>query len=149
MTNELTNEQKLEAETLSLNGQIQGYDNVIRKLEFKIDRVSELIQPLIDFELRACPICGVNYLVTHEFIYDKKESQDTFYCPNGHPRYFPRVTKEEKLQKELSQVNQDYEECRVNLQSQILEREDKIVELTKSRSSLKGQVTKLKKKIEN
>ena len=62
-------------------------------------------QAKIDYwdELRVleCGKCGIAFAVPPEWLKARKGDHSTFYCPNGHPRYFPGESDAEKLQRRL------------------------------------------------
>lgn len=62
----------------------------------------------VTIETRNCPTCGVTYGTPNGFITERRESNETFYCPNGHGRHFPPGGSEaEKLQAELERTKKD------------------------------------------
>jgi hypothetical protein len=96
-------------------------------------------------EIRDCPECGVTYGLGLNFIESRKEDEGTWYCPNGHPRYYPKQSTEHKLREELAeqkrrtQAERDYASR---------ERERRLV-AERQRAAAKGQVTKIKNRIAN
>lgn len=58
------------------------------------------IKQEVALELRECPSCGVMYGRTETFTEERQKTHETFYCPNGHSRYFPSKTREEILSQE-------------------------------------------------
>lgn len=55
----------------------------------------------VTLELRICPVCGISYGVPQWWIDDKKNSHQTFYCPNGHARYYPGKSELETAREQL------------------------------------------------
>lgn len=43
-----------------------------------------------------CGKCGVAFGMTEDFIRERKRDKRTWYCPNGHPRYYPGPTPEQE-----------------------------------------------------
>lgn len=76
---------------------------------------TKIIQQTIALELRECPTCGVTYGVTELFIAEHLKNHVTFYCPNGHARYFPSQSREEILAEENQHLKQKVRE--INQQS--------------------------------
>lgn len=62
---------------------------------------------IVTFKARTCSECGVQFAITEEFENKLRESHQTFYCPNGHSRYFPQDNEAEKLRKELKRKEQE------------------------------------------
>ena len=91
-----------------------------------------------------CGSCGVPFAMSNDFITAKKEDHETWYCPRGCPRYYPSDTEEEKLKRKLREkqerLNQEIRCC--------ISAREEANHLARSRSALKGQITKLKKKIQ-
>lgn len=52
-----------------------------------------------------CP-CGVRYALTKEFITNRRQDHKTFYCPNGCATHYPQKSDKEKLQDEISKLEQ-------------------------------------------
>jgi hypothetical protein len=46
-----------------------------------------------------CGECGVTFGLTSGFVKERKRSHQTFYCPNGHARYWPDETEEERYKR--------------------------------------------------
>lgn len=54
-------------------------------------------------EAITCSKCGVTFSLPSTFVAGLRNSHDTFYCPNGHPQYFPGETEAERLRKQLEE----------------------------------------------
>jgi len=87
---------------------------------------------------RVCSECGITYGIPETFIEELQRSHKTFYCPNGHSRYFPDESDLEKerrlkgyLEKRLKYEELDHQFTRNSLRS------------------TKGAHTKTKKRIHN
>lgn len=98
------------------------------------------------FEFITCTgdRCGITFAVEDGFVQARRSDRQTFYCPNGHPRWYPGQTPEQtiaKLKAELTHArDQNAAETR-SLRTRVeSERRTKI--------AYKGQATKLRKKIE-
>lgn len=53
----------------------------------------------------TCGNCGVVFAITPDRQEQLRQSHDTFYCPNGHPRHYPGKTKTEKRIEALEAMN--------------------------------------------
>lgn len=49
-----------------------------------------------------CGECGVEFCMPDRLYEERKEDHQTFYCPNGHPRYFPGKSEKEKLREKVT-----------------------------------------------
>lgn len=89
--------------------------------------------------------CGIVFAAPQPWVEGRMEDHTTWYCPNGHARQFTGETEKEKLRKQLAtaQGNLNYYQQR----SQRLG--DEVRSLERSRSALKGQTTKLRKRAAN
>lgn len=60
----------------------------------------------VEYRLVAmdCGDCGVSFGLGSEFIKARRKDQRTFYCPNGHPRFYPepKVSEADRLREQLS-----------------------------------------------
>ena len=54
-----------------------------------------------EFEVITCRECGVTYALPKSFVSAREDDHKGFYCPNGDLRYYPQMSDEEKLQKQL------------------------------------------------
>ena len=59
--------------------------------------------------------CGVTVWYPVNFLKDKRETKDTFYCPNGHARSY-RTSELERLQKEMDQIRADRDDKQAKLE---------------------------------
>ena len=81
--------------------------------------------------------CGITWAAPEDWIAEKRKTHETFYCPNGCNRYFPEENKEEKLKRQLN----DVQDCCVRY-------ERKSEELGRSNIALKGHLTRKKKQLQ-
>lgn len=51
------------------------------------------------FDVIECCGCCLPFGVTNYFLKRRREDHQTFYCPAGHPNYYPSETDVEKLQR--------------------------------------------------
>lgn len=56
-------------------------------------------------ETFTCGACGVVFGMTSEFVNSRRNDHQNFYCPNGHPRYFPGENELEKTKRMLDNAN--------------------------------------------
>ena len=59
----------------------------------------------IDYEVVVCCVCGISFKIPQSRLSQMKRNHETFYCPNGHPQWFPGESREEILKKELEKAN--------------------------------------------
>lgn len=84
----------------------------------------------------VCCSCGLRFFVPEHWYNERVQKQDKFYCPNNHGQNFCGEKEEDRLKRRLTSAENDLEgKCRI------------IGHLERSRSTLRGQITKLKKKI--
>jgi len=88
-------------------------------------------------EICTCSECGIKYHVPGGWYRSRKDDHQTFWCPNGHGQCFKGKSDKEKLSNRL-----DAERRKVGLLS------DQLDTCSLSRRALKGQVTKLRKKLD-
>lgn len=55
----------------------------------------------ITLKSATCGKCGIVFGLEASHLTRLEESHDSFYCPNGHRRYYPGESATEKLQREL------------------------------------------------
>ncbi len=61
-----------------------------------------------DMEEIVFGCCGVPVWLPKNFVNDKRNTKDSFYCPNGHSRSFMESTAD-RLQRELNAAKKDVE----------------------------------------
>lgn len=95
-----------------------------------------------EFSVRICGECGTVYAVPQIFIDERQNDHKAFYCPNGHERYFPQKSDEEKLKDQLThcRADRDFWQNGHNME------QNKRQSVERSRNALKGVITKMKKK---
>ena len=93
-----------------------------------------------EFEVLTCS-CGATYALPKSFLSERRDDHETFYCPNGHRRHYPQMSDEEKLQQQLEhcQADRDFWEDGHNAAV------EKQMALKRSRGSLRGVITRMKK----
>lgn len=93
-----------------------------------------------EFEVLTCT-CGVTYALPKEFITNRKDDHETFYCPNGDRRYYPQKSDEEKLKEQLKHCRADRDFWQDGHDTAV----ERQAALKRSRSSLRGVITRMKK----
>jgi len=81
-----------------------------------------------EMEAFTCNGCNVVYAMPKALYENRRKDHEAFFCPNGCKRYYAGDTNEEWLKKQVALLSEDVR-C-----------------LERSRSSYKGQITKLKKR---
>ena len=51
----------------------------------------------VTIEPMTCGECGVPFGITADFIRERRRDHKTWYCPNGHHRWYPGKAPEEEL----------------------------------------------------
>ena len=60
--------------------------------------------------------CGMTFAVPSSWEDNRRSDKTTFYCPNGHPQWYPAETKVQKLRKQIKHIERENERCMLNLQ---------------------------------
>lgn len=84
-----------------------------------------------------CSVCGIVYGLPFHFIGNRQDDKQTFYCPNGHTQKYVQ-SEADRLRQQLQKEREatEWQRARAN-------------QLEKSLTAQKGQMTKLKKRINN
>jgi len=78
----------------------------------------------------VCSQCGISWGVPLEYQEERLEDHQIFYCPNGHAQHYPsRSTEMERLRRQLASYQRRYNASE------------------RSRSALKGRITRLRNKL--
>ncbi len=91
----------------------------------------------MESEVCTCSECGIEYRVPGNWYRSRRDDHASFWCPNGHEQHFSGKSDKEKLSSRL-----DAERRRIGLLS------DQLNTCSLSRRALKGQVTKLRNKLD-
>ena len=54
-----------------------------------------------------CPVCGIEFAVSKDWVGQRERDHQSFFCPNGHGQYFPGETEDEKLRKENKRLREE------------------------------------------
>lgn len=84
----------------------------------------------------CCSECGIRYAVPEPWRKSRIEDKATFYCPNGHTQKYGYDWEADRLRRELDRAKQNAAYLNDRIKQ---EQNEKIV--------LKGQITKLKKRV--
>ena len=59
----------------------------------------------VSFETITCSVagCGVTFALSRAFVEARQHDHVTWYCPHGHPRYYPAESDVERLGHKLAQ----------------------------------------------
>ena len=97
------------------------------------------------YEVITCCVCGQSFAVDVGFYDVLRRDGTTFYCPVGHPQAFDDSTAEQlrRTRATLEQTRDDLARQRKRTAAEIARRE----EVERSRAALKGNVTKLRKRL--
>ncbi len=95
----------------------------------------------------GCCVCGVPIILEEEFHRGRRETHDTFYCPNGHAQRFPQKTEAELLKAQLAEKEKHLQNAqkRTEWAEQDAKRaRERAEKLDRSRAAYKGQLTRVK-----
>ena len=91
----------------------------------------------IEMDTHICGECGVVYATTKAFTNERRGDHKTFFCPNGHRRYYPQESKTERLERQLKSERQ----CCISAR-------EEANRLEKQLYGMKGFARKMQKKAE-
>ncbi len=92
------------------------------------------------YELVDCPNCGMSFAITEEFENRRRDDGHSFYCPHGHSMSYGDTT-----QKQLQREREKSARLTARLDQVKADRDA----AERSRSALKGQVTKIRNRVAN
>jgi len=87
--------------------------------------------------------CGVNFALDDEFIAARRKDRQSFYCPNGHSRWYPGKTEEQKLREQLEEEQRRVVRLRASEERARAEADHQ----RSVANGYKGAATKMKKRI--
>lgn len=97
----------------------------------------------ITLSLRYCSECHIHFGITEGMLETLRNTHETFYCPNGHSRFFPGKSNEEKLRGQISELHGELGDMQESLSASEYEHGKTIRSLRATR----GHVTRTKNKI--
>ncbi len=86
--------------------------------------------------LMHCANCGVPFAVTTDLEQRRRNDHADFWCPNGHTNVFKGETDAERLARQLKYAQGSRDDYR-----------DRLDRKTRQHNAAKGQITKLRNKI--
>lgn len=89
--------------------------------------------------------CGLQFALPDMFVARRREDQKTWYCPNGHSRWFPGKTEAQKQQERADRLQRTVEAREADLRFE----QRRLINERRSHAATKGQLTKTKKRIGN
>ncbi len=103
---------------------------------------------VIEMETIVCYKCAIPFAVPSNYKRYLKESQDNFYCPNGHQQAYAKSTSQ-ILKEKIARLESEKQEEKERLQRVIKFKESQVVQKTKETIALKSKHTKFKNRIAN
>lgn len=92
-----------------------------------------------------CGECGVPFALNDEFIRERRNDHKTWYCPNGHSRYYPEKNETEQAKAQVARLQRQLANRDEDLRAE--RAAHKVTE--RRRAAAKGQLTKTKKRVAN
>lgn len=89
--------------------------------------------------------CGIVFAVPEIWVTARRKDHHTWYCPNGHQRYFPDKSDVERLQEQLATANGNLNYYR----EMYTEYHNQAKSLEKSLRAQKAASTRMKRRITN
>lgn len=105
--------------------------------------MSIAIETAVEIEVVSCGECGVAFGLPRAFREARVRDHKTFFCPNGHQRYYAGETETEKLRKALELEKRRTEFARNDASAA----HERAVGLERRVRALKGRITLTKKRI--
>jgi len=100
---------------------------------------------------RHCPTCFIHYAAPKALFDRKNETGEAWYCPNGHHIIY-KVSKLQQAKDEAAALRRERDRLKQNeayyIEQQEHDRRAKR-DLTKQGAALKGQLTKIRKRVGN
>lgn len=72
------------------------------------------LQTTVRLDLVCCSQCGIEFGLPVAYKQERREDHATWYCPNGHPQYFPAESEAEKLRKRVANLEDDARVARLD-----------------------------------
>lgn len=90
----------------------------------------------VEMETTECYRCGITFAMPKETMNNFKDNHKSFYCPFGHPQYFPAENRVEILKRQLTQE----QNCCISAR-------EESNRLERSNRALRGHLTRKKKAV--
>lgn len=110
-----------------------------------ITTTAETVETVVTIQAHECGACGVVFGMSETFITARRNDHQTWYCPNGHPRVFNSKSEAEKLTERLAREKG----WRESAEARNTALQDQLDATERSRSALKGHLTRARNKIAN
>ena len=94
-----------------------------------------------EFSVRTCGDCGTVFALLDGFVEELRKNHKVFYCPNGHGRHFPQMSREEELREKVEHCQSEITIWKDHAEYVEEERDT----ARRSRAAYKGMITKLSK----
>ena len=109
--------------------------------------IPEYVEIGIKLETLTCGHggCGIVFAVPSHWVTERRRDHGSWYCPNGHQRYFPAKSDIELLQEQLATANGNLSYYREGYQRRGRESE----QLERSLRAQKAVTTRIKRRITN
>lgn len=98
----------------------------------------------IELLTEECINCGMAFGVPANVIAQRRRDHQSFYCPAGHSQVYLDETREEALKRQLQEAEAKHTREMQTERNRRLRAEEDAMNLAKSNSAIRGQVTKLK-----
>lgn len=95
------------------------------------------------FETLTCGECGVVFAVLQNYVRGLRRSHATWYCPNGHSRWFPEKSDVEVLKEQLAEKDRFIENAKKRREWA----EEDAKRARRSASAYKGKLTHVKSRV--
>lgn len=89
--------------------------------------------------------CGVHFALNDDYIDARRKDRRTWYCPNGHGRWYPGKTEAQEERERAEEARAAAE----RLRRQLKRREEDLQAERRSHSATKGQLTKTRKRADH
>lgn len=93
----------------------------------------------------TCGACGVTFGLPTALLTTYRRTHQTWYCPNGHSRYYPGESDEEKLKKALKEEEARSKQAEYSLYL----RNQELAAANKTLATTRGQLTRVRKRVAN
>lgn len=102
----------------------------------------------VTMETIICYKCAIPFGVPSNYRQHLRNTGDTFYCPNGHSQVYskPRI---KSLEEQLKAKEKEFEDSKKWLWNIIDSKNETIGAISRQKSAIKGQLTKVKKRIQH
>jgi hypothetical protein len=89
--------------------------------------------------------CGLQFALPDMFVERRRKDQKTWFCPNGHTRWFPGKTEEQKLRERADRLQRQVAAREEDLRFE----QSRLVSERRAHAATKGVLTKTKRRVAN